>query len=115
MAHSARLPALDPDYHRYRNFVEADARFHNAIAVASGNSLLANILAGPNAHAHNYRLCFHSGMADATVNEHRAVQDALIARDPGTAATTMRNHSENARDRLLPIAAPPAGDERADD
>jgi len=115
MAQSARLPTLDHDYHRYRDFVEADARFHNAIAVASGNSLLANILAGRNAHAHNYRLCFHGGMADATLNEHRAVQDALIARDPAAAATTMRIHSENARDRLLPVAAPPAGDELADD
>lgn len=42
------------------------------------------------------------------------MQDALIARDPA-AATTMRIHLENARDRLLPIAAPPAGDERAND
>lgn len=70
MAQSARLPALDHDSHRYRDFVEADARSHNAIAVASGHSLLANILAGLNAHAHNYRLYFGGGMADATVNEH---------------------------------------------
>lgn len=29
--------------------------------------------------ARNYGLCFHGGMADAALNEHRAVQDALIA------------------------------------
>ena len=54
-------------------------------------------------------------MADTMGDEHRAVPDALIARDPPAAATTIRIHSGNASDPLLPIAAPPAGDERADD
>ena len=114
MVQFARVPALDHDYHRYRDFAEADARFHGAIAAASGNPLLASILAGLNAHAHNYRLYFRGGMADATVSEHRAVQDALCLRDPAAASAAMRSHLENARNRLLPIAAP-GGDAPGED
>ena len=105
MRHSAQLPTLDHDYQRYRDFAAADARFHGAIAAASGNAVLAGILAGMNAHAHNYRLSFGRGMADATVIEHQAVADALTARNPAGAAAALHTHLENARDRLLPIAA----------
>jgi DNA-binding GntR family transcriptional regulator len=105
MAQTARRPALDQDYHVYREFAEADARFHRAIARASGNALLASILAGMNAHAHNYRFYFRGGMALATVAEHRAVLAALAAARPDAAAGAMRRHLESARDRLLPLAA----------
>jgi DNA-binding GntR family transcriptional regulator len=107
MAQTARRPALDQDYHVYREFAEADARFHRAIARASGNALLASILAGMNAHAHNYRFYFRGGMAPATVEEHRAVLDALASALPAEAAAAMRSHLECARDRLLPLAAAP--------
>lgn len=105
MAQTARRPALDQDYHVYREFAEADARFHRAIARASGNELLASILGGMNAHAHNYRFYFRGGMAPATVQEHRAVLDALAGTRPAEAASAMRIHLECARDRLLPLAA----------
>jgi DNA-binding GntR family transcriptional regulator len=110
MTRSARQPALEHDYHRYREFAEADARFHRAIATASGNALLASILAGMNAHAHNYRFYFRGGMADTTVAEHRAILDGLTDRNPGEAMAAMRTHLEHARDRLLPLAASPDGD-----
>jgi DNA-binding GntR family transcriptional regulator len=105
MARTARRPALDQDYHVYREFAEADARFHRAIASASGNALLASILAGLNAHAHNYRYYFRGGMAPATVDEHRSVLAALAAAMPAEAADAMRTHLERARDRLLPLAS----------
>jgi DNA-binding GntR family transcriptional regulator len=104
MARTARQPALDQDYHVYREFAEADARFHRAIARASGNALLASILAGMNAHAHNYRYYFRGGMAPATVEEHRAVLAALSAAQSAEAAAAMRTHLERARNRLLPLA-----------
>jgi DNA-binding GntR family transcriptional regulator len=114
MAQSAGLPALDYDYHRYRDFVEADGRFRNAIAVAFGNSLIANILAGRNAHARNYRLCSHGGIADATLSEHRVVQDAPDCPRSG------RRHDDShpLGKRQGPVAADrrtAADDERADD
>ena len=99
------VPTLEHDYQKYRDFAAADARFHGAIAAASGNAVLAGILAGMNAHAHNYRLYFRGGMADATVIEHQAVLDALIAQKPAGAAAAMHAHLKHARDRLLPIAA----------
>jgi DNA-binding GntR family transcriptional regulator len=105
MARTARRPALDQDYHVYREFAEADARFHRAIASASGNALLASILAGMNPHAHNYRYYFRGGMAPATVEEHRAVLAALAAARAAEAAGAMRTHLECARDRLLPLAS----------
>jgi DNA-binding GntR family transcriptional regulator len=105
MRQSAQLPTLDHDYQRYRDFAAADARFHGAIAAASGNAVLAGILAGMNAHVHNYRLYFRGGMAGATVTEHQAVLDALSARNSAGAAAALYAHLEHARDRLLPIAA----------
>ncbi len=107
MASTAREPALDQDYHVYREFAEADARFHRAIARASGNALLASILASMNAHAHNYRYYFRGGMAPATVDEHRAVLAALAAAQPVQAAGAMRAHLEHARERLLALAGTP--------
>jgi len=105
---SAKLHAPDRGYQGYRDFAEeADARFHGAIAAASGNVEVANILAGMNAHVHTYRLHFRGGMVDDTVIEHQAVLDALIARDSLGAAAAMRTHLANARDRLLPIADSP--------
>lgn len=107
MARSARRPALDQDYHWYREFAEADARFHRAIARDSGNPLLAGILASMNAHAHNYRSYFRGRMAAATVDEHRRVLNAIAAANPSEASAAMRAHLESARDRLLPLAASP--------
>lgn len=104
MRESSQRNAHDHGYQEYRDLAQADARFHGAIAAASGNAVLANILAGMNAHVHNYRLYFRGGMADDTAVEHQAVLDALIARDPAAAAAAMRSHLAHARDRLLPIA-----------
>jgi DNA-binding GntR family transcriptional regulator len=106
MTQSAQ-PELDQGYQAYRNFSAADARFHHAIAMTAGNKTMVSILAGLNAHAQIYRLHFRSGMADATINEHTAVLDALVAHDPSQAAEAMRTHLQRARDRLVPIAQSP--------
>ena len=103
MTELAHLPALDHDYHTYRAFAEADARFHQAIASASGNRLLANMLAGLHAHAHAYRLYFRAGMAPETVEEHQKVLDALLDQNPDTASRAMQAHLEASRHRFLSV------------
>lgn len=101
MAHSVRTPILDHEYGRYRGFAEADARFHAAIATGSGNRLLAGTITGLNAHVHSYRLYFRTEIYGVTLAEHGAVRDALARGDAAGAASAMRFHLEQSRDRLV--------------
>jgi DNA-binding GntR family transcriptional regulator len=103
MMELAHLPKLDRGYHTYRAFAEADARFHQAIALASGNQLVASMLTALHAHGHAYRLYFRAGMAPETVNEHLQILDALLDQNPDVAASSMQAHLEASRDRFLPI------------
>jgi DNA-binding GntR family transcriptional regulator len=103
MMELAHLPKLDRGYHTYRAFAEEDARFHQAIASASGNQLMASMLAALHAHAHAYRLYFRAGMAPETVKEHLQILDALHDQDPDVAASSMQSHLEASRDRFLSI------------
>ena len=90
---SPTLHAPDRGYSGLRNFAEADARFHGAIAAASGNAVLANMLAGMNAHVHTYRLYFRGGTGRR--HRYRAPKQCwthLTARDSVGAAAAMRTH-----------------------
>jgi DNA-binding GntR family transcriptional regulator len=93
-------PTLDEQYHKYRAFAEADARFHQAISAASGNGLLHATLVGLNPHVHNYRLSFKTVMAPDTVHEHLEVLEAIAGRKSGEAASAMRRHLRTAHGRL---------------
>lgn len=104
MERVARRPVLDAGYNRDRDLTEGAARFHTAIAIASGSRLMVTTLVGLNAHTHHYRLYFRGGMADTTTTEHEAILCAIRARDPEGAARAMRTHLEHSRDRLLPMA-----------
>jgi DNA-binding GntR family transcriptional regulator len=82
-----------------RVFAAADARFHETIAVASGNDLLCDALARLRPHLHLYRLYFHVGIADETVPEHGKIVAALRARDAPRAEAAMVEHIERSRER----------------
>jgi DNA-binding GntR family transcriptional regulator len=83
-----------------RVFAAADARFHEAIAAASGNNLLRDALARLRPHLHLYRLYFHIGIADETVPEHATIVAALRTRAAPRAEAAMADHIERSRDRL---------------
>jgi len=95
-------------YAAYRQFSNNDARFHDAIARASGNVLLAESLSRLHAHVHLYRLYFTSGVTAESHAEHEAIFEAITSRDARRAERAMRAHLTNSRARLKPAvhAAP---------
>jgi GntR family transcriptional regulator, transcriptional repressor for pyruvate dehydrogenase complex len=79
-------------------FHEADVRFHEALAAATGNSMLTQLieqLAEPlrvsRRHSFRGRLAAGGSAADV-VDAHQAILDAVAERDPAAAAEAMRLH-----------------------
>ncbi|MFY9653457.1 MAG: FadR/GntR family transcriptional regulator [Trebonia sp.] len=68
--------------------VEKDMEFHRRIVVSAGNSVLASLLesmSGPMTRARVWRGITQTGTLTRTFAEHRAILDALTARDPEAA------------------------------
>ncbi|MFZ0164939.1 MAG: FCD domain-containing protein [Trebonia sp.] len=68
--------------------VEKDMEFHRRIVVSAGNSVLASLLEsmyGPMTRARVWRGITQTGTLTRTLAEHRAILDALTARDPEAA------------------------------
>ncbi|WP_380058777.1 FadR/GntR family transcriptional regulator (plasmid) [Falsihalocynthiibacter sp. SS001] len=86
---------------------DADFAFHTAVARASGNPQFVRFLEGIRATAIPRRsLDAQFPDADARTEylrrltlEHEAIHDAIVDRDPETAAATMRTHLEGSRRR----------------
>ena len=101
----ADVPAGE-GYGAHRSQSDLDARFHDAIALASGSPLLREAISRLRAHMHLYRLYWRSGIATATAAEHQRIAVALAAGDkPEAAAEAMRAHLSASRDRLIQFAA----------
>ena len=92
-------------YAENRGFAQQDAKFHAAIALASGNLLLHDTLVRLHPHVHLNRLFFHTGPAVEAINEHAAIVAALRRRDDNGAEQAMRDHIERSRARLEPAVA----------
>ena len=72
-----------------------DTDFHRLIARASGNPAFAAIieaLVGRTARARLWRAIHQQGAVQETQQEHRAILDALAARDPDRARIRMSVH-----------------------
>lgn len=87
-------------YAEYRAFLVDDSAFHAAIAESCGNPLIAEHVRTLRAHWQIYRLQFGPLIAAETIAEHRAILDALVARDPDAAAQAMSRHLEHVTQRL---------------
>jgi GntR family transcriptional repressor for pyruvate dehydrogenase complex len=75
--------------------VKADVEFHRAIAVAAGNTVLASLiesLSGPTQRARVWRGMTQEGALERTLDEHRAIFDAISRRDPEMARTWATVH-----------------------
>lgn len=84
----------DPDMD-LEEFIHADTEFHRLIARASGNPPLAAIidtLVGRTFRARLWRAITHRGSVRETQNEHRAILDELMRRDPERARIRMSVH-----------------------
>ena len=86
-------------YRDYREFAFQDARFHEAIATASGNELLGETLSRLSSHLHLYRLYYATGIGPETVAEHEAIVKAIAAHQPDDAAAAMAEHIKRSQGR----------------
>jgi len=76
-------------------FVEADTRFHNTIARASGNVLLGKVLESLAKEIISYRRAaayLGPEMLHRSLSDHTFILKAIIAREPSTALQAMREH-----------------------
>jgi GntR family transcriptional regulator, transcriptional repressor for pyruvate dehydrogenase complex len=83
-------------------FIEADAQFHVTLARASDNEVLGDLLQTIRSLL---RLWVDRGLrrreqAETACREHRAVYEAIVARDPQAAEAAMRDHMRTAVDRV---------------
>ncbi len=84
----------------FKEFVFHDAEFHQAIAAASGNDLLANVITGLRPQLHLYRLYFQWEVMASTNHEHEAILAALRSGDAEGARQAMVEHIDNSHERI---------------
>jgi DNA-binding FadR family transcriptional regulator len=96
---------LQKEAKRHHNPLDADRTFHVRIAEATGNSALELVVqtlwdqrVGPLYRALESKLEYPA-MAAETIDEHAAVLDAILARDPAAARTAMRRHMDMTKKR----------------
>jgi DNA-binding GntR family transcriptional regulator len=94
-------------YEEYKAFSAADAKFHDAVAAASGNTMLRESLTRLHCHLHLNRLHYPSAKAGRTFPEHRKIATAIAASRPEAAAEAMREHLVRSRDRHGQIFSTP--------
>lgn len=89
-----RILENEPDMD-LESVIQADAEFHRIIARASGNpplSALIDSLGGRTFRARLWRAVSHRGSVREAQNEHRAILDELVRRDPDRARIRMQVH-----------------------
>jgi GntR family transcriptional regulator, transcriptional repressor for pyruvate dehydrogenase complex len=101
---TGHLAEMESNKVNFDRFVAADMKFHQAIAVATGNSLLDDMLRSIRALIRVWveRALNDTTHAQITCGEHRAILAALSTRDPEQAAAAMSVHMDSAAARLLP-------------
>jgi len=101
-AFDENLRRRDDDADSYN---EADADFHYVVMEQSGNRLAANItriLFARARESHRFTGVTASDSREVTLDEHRAIRDAIVAGDADAAAAAMRDHIANAWSRRRP-------------
>ncbi len=84
----------------YAQFAEGDAKLHHLVAAASGNRFIAETIEALHSHLHIFRFLFKTNATAKAVQEHEAVINALLARDPSGAGLAMRDHLQASRERM---------------
>lgn len=105
----ARAPR-GSSYESFRDYYEADRRFHHAVVAGTGNRFVVQSYEALGGQFQRFRLFSGRGVtdADATIAEHRAVRDAIAAGDSLVAASAMHAHLDGVRTRSLgELAAAP--------
>jgi DNA-binding GntR family transcriptional regulator len=92
------------NYQAYRLTLAHDGRFHDLIAELCGSAQVRAAFERTHAHLHLFRLGYGRDYDALTLEEHRAIVDAVAARSPEDAEAAMRTHLTRALARLLPMA-----------
>ncbi|MCK2244461.1 MULTISPECIES: GntR family transcriptional regulator [unclassified Crossiella] len=106
--------AKSPDHKVFSSYWLIDERFHQLIATQADNPFLAKAYRALGGQVQRFRFFAKLGSARGApglaAEEHRAVYQALAEGDPEQAAARMREHIENAKQRVLAdrrsVAAP---------
>ena len=126
-AHAARLREALAEHRtcvnegRYGDAIDADDRFHRAIAGISGLERLWRTIEIEKAHVDRcrHRMAPLPGESRATLVQHRRILDALLGGDPDRAREAMRAHLDAAWDsarRMLELEGEgPASDDTTSD
>jgi DNA-binding GntR family transcriptional regulator len=103
----ARLATYDEvEYEAVRGFLEANTRFHVAVAAASGNARMAQMLEEVLAEMERM---FHFGLSLANrsfemSHEHGALVDALMAGDSAAAGAAVRDQLRSSEKMVVDVA-----------
>lgn len=78
----------------YSRFASLDAKFHDAILLIAGNSLVHELYGRIHVHMHLFRLRYHARVTTAAVREHDELLAALAERSEDQARSAMKRHIE---------------------
>ncbi|MFH8473954.1 GntR family transcriptional regulator [Streptomyces sp. NPDC018000] len=95
------LPDNGHSYAVYGQFAVLDQQFHDALAAASGRTMLAAAVERLHTHLHLFRLSAVTGGSPATAMEHSRILRAVLRRSPERASQAMRDHLELSLQRQL--------------
>jgi DNA-binding GntR family transcriptional regulator len=92
----------DATFGEFRDYNRHDRVFHETMLGGSGNAVLLETYRGLHVHTMLARLYHDRGEVDyrESVNEHRAILDALKERDPTATADAVRRHIDGVEQRL---------------
>jgi GntR family transcriptional repressor for pyruvate dehydrogenase complex len=98
-----RDAASDPEM-----LMHADLAFHRAVIASAGNETLLSLLdglSGKTVRARIWRGLVLGNVTETTIDEHRAIHDALLARDPFLAQSAALIHVNTSESWLRAILA----------
>ncbi len=88
-----------PSFAEYKDYLEADERFHQLIAQQTGNQFMVAAYAALGGQVQRFRLFGGVGITDAenAIAEHQSVLDAFSTGDPDKAEAAMADHVQKVR------------------
>lgn len=91
-------------YDAYKELTAHDNRFHVLITELAGSEQVRLAFERTHCHLHIFRLHFDRAIGTKTLEEHRAVAEAIASGEPDAADRAMRDHLEVAsQERLRPL------------
>ena len=94
---------IEMDYSNYRAMQEHDHRFHDLIFQMAGNQNAREAFERAHVHVRTFRIRSAAKLGTIGLNEHKAIAEAILARDSELSSTAIEHHISASRERLLPF------------